>query len=104
MGLTLDLEGHLVFFGSYHNNLINKIIHLIFIPTMTWTILLWLHNSGPLFAWPLENILPLDLSTLVVLLYVSYYALLDTIAAVNHGQFTIIVPVCSCLHWITHSF
>jgi uncharacterized membrane protein YGL010W len=32
----------LVFYGSYHNNKINQLIHIIFVPLILWTALVWL--------------------------------------------------------------
>jgi len=36
MGL-FDLEGALGFYGSYHNNRINQLIHVIFVPVIVWS-------------------------------------------------------------------
>ena len=36
MGL-FDLEGALGFYGSYHNNKINQLIHVIFVPCIVWS-------------------------------------------------------------------
>jgi len=36
MGL-FDLEGALGFYGSYHNNRINQLIHVIFVPCIVWS-------------------------------------------------------------------
>jgi len=36
MGL-FDLEGALGFYGSYHNNRMNQIIHVIFVPCIVWS-------------------------------------------------------------------
>jgi len=36
MGL-FDLEGALGFYGAYHNNRINQLIHVIFVPCIVWS-------------------------------------------------------------------
>jgi hypothetical protein len=55
----------------------------MFVPILVWTALVWLHNSGSLFVWPLEKIVPFDMATLIFVIYVGYYLLLDPIAAVR---------------------
>jgi len=42
MGL-FDLEGALGFYGSYHNNKINQLIHVIFVPCIVWSFMVVLN-------------------------------------------------------------
>jgi len=38
-----DLEGALGFYGSYHNNKINQLIHVIFVPCIVWSFMVVLN-------------------------------------------------------------
>lgn len=35
--MSLDLEKHLVFYGSYHSNPVNVAIHMVCVPTILMT-------------------------------------------------------------------
>lgn len=43
-----DLKDQLVFYGSYHHNKWNKLIHLFFVPLIWWTAVVWACQTGPL--------------------------------------------------------
>eukprot|EP01102_Stenamoeba_stenopodia_P017420 TRINITY_DN622_c0_g1_i1.p1 TRINITY_DN622_c0_g1~~TRINITY_DN622_c0_g1_i1.p1 ORF type:complete len:202 (+),score=30.67 TRINITY_DN622_c0_g1_i1:187-792(+) len=55
MASALDLRQQLSFYGSYHNNKWNKLIHVVFVPTIVWTLLVWLAAIGPLESFPFVN-------------------------------------------------
>lgn len=100
-----SLKKQLVVYGSHHNNKVNVAIHMIFVPTIFWTgkikcnlsynsilmqalALVFTANTGPLvdvtgtpFSF-LSGFGP-NLSFVTVLGYLTYYAILDPIAAVS---------------------
>ncbi|KAI9485739.1 MAG: hypothetical protein EXX96DRAFT_546297 [Benjaminiella poitrasii] len=81
-----SLKKQLVVYGAHHNNPINVAIHMIFVPTIFWTALVFCANTGPFFN--VKNTLfsflaPFgpNFSFFVVAGYFLYYAILDPIAA-----------------------
>jgi hypothetical protein len=48
MGLSLNLLDQLAFYGAYHNNRWNQLIHFVFVPSIVWTVLVWLSYTGPI--------------------------------------------------------
>lgn len=51
MGFNFNLKDQLTFYGSYHNNKWNQLIHLFFVPLILWTVAVWLAYTGPLFPY-----------------------------------------------------
>ena len=47
-GLTFDLLDQLTFYGAYHRHPVNKLIHLVCVPGIAWSALVWLASCGPL--------------------------------------------------------
>lgn len=47
-GFNLDLLDQLSFYGSYHRHPMNKLIHLVCVPGIAWSVLVWLAAAGPL--------------------------------------------------------
>ncbi len=45
---TCARADQLTFYGSYHANPWNQLIHFIFVPTILWTVLVWLAALGPI--------------------------------------------------------
>ncbi|RCI05308.1 hypothetical protein CU098_013407 [Rhizopus stolonifer] len=81
-----SLKKQLVVYGSHHNNKVNVTIHMIFVPTIFWTALVFAANTGPLVNvkdTPFEFLLPFgpNLSFFGAVFYLTYYAILDPIAA-----------------------
>ncbi|CAG8516250.1 2843_t:CDS:2 [Funneliformis mosseae] len=84
MGL-LNLEEQLTFYGKYHNNDINKMIHIVCVPLIVWSFLVWAANTGPLLPYEEDSLWRLtpfepNLALLVVLIYIFYYLLLEPVA------------------------
>eukprot|EP00873_Tetraselmis_striata_P040999 jgi/Tetstr1/461263/TSEL_006391.t1 len=40
-GLSFDLVSQLSFYGAYHSNKINQLIHFVFVPLISWSVLVW---------------------------------------------------------------
>ena len=48
LGFNLDLLDQLSFYGSYHRHPMNKLIHLVCVPGIAWSTLVWFAATGPL--------------------------------------------------------
>lgn len=49
LGFNFNLREQLTFYGSYHNNFWNQVIHFIFVPAIFWTAAVWLAYTPELF-------------------------------------------------------
>ena len=84
-----SLLDQLTFYGSYHRDARNKAVHLVCVPLIAWSVLVWLWACDEVTV--LENALPDALArhaptapaTLVVLAYAGYYASLDGFAGMT---------------------
>jgi uncharacterized membrane protein YGL010W len=66
-GLSFNLLDQLVFYGSYHNNPWNQLIHFFFVPCIWMSAGVWLCYTGELLPNPLASILPGDLGQYFVI-------------------------------------
>eukprot|EP01098_Paradermamoeba_levis_P003753 TRINITY_DN1669_c0_g1_i1.p1 TRINITY_DN1669_c0_g1~~TRINITY_DN1669_c0_g1_i1.p1 ORF type:complete len:210 (-),score=65.02 TRINITY_DN1669_c0_g1_i1:46-675(-) len=88
-----DLPSQISYYAAYHNNTVNKLIHLVFVPTILWTALVLLCYSGPLFDIPfVRNLLAgsalspyvvFNFSFLLVCFYSVYFIILEPFAGVT---------------------
>nr|GMC72014.1 uncharacterized endoplasmic reticulum membrane protein C16E8.02-like [Ipomoea batatas] len=81
MGL-LDLEKHFAFYGAYHSNPVNVLIHVVFVWPIFFTALIPLYFTSPIFkASPIQlcdhTILVLNYGFLLTLVYGVFYVALD---------------------------
>eukprot|EP00271_Cylindrocystis_brebissonii_P014578 TRINITY_DN35966_c0_g1_i1.p1 TRINITY_DN35966_c0_g1~~TRINITY_DN35966_c0_g1_i1.p1 ORF type:complete len:203 (-),score=16.48 TRINITY_DN35966_c0_g1_i1:1018-1626(-) len=79
-----DLEEQFAFYGAYHSNIINVIIHCVFVWPILFTFLVFCSYSSPLFSTPLpfgpfpgHELVVFNLAFFVAAFYGSYYVLLD---------------------------
>jgi len=111
MGLNFNLEDQLAFYGEYHNNKWNQLIHVLFVPLIWWSAVVFTCHSGPLVeAYPtlssllgtvgLEGLLPefvaqnfvLNLGALALAFYCIYYLTLgDLFAAISFDVILVIL-------------
>jgi len=75
-----DFDKELVFYGAFHQNPWNQLIHFVFVPTI-WFSFILLHCYLPVFGFkglfvPFTNH-PVTWGTVQVLVYLSYYLPLD---------------------------
>ncbi|KAI9813744.1 MAG: Alpha subunit of the F1 sector of mitochondrial F1F0 ATP synthase [Phylliscum demangeonii] len=81
--MSLHLEKQLTFYGSYHHNPVNVIIHVICVPLLLMTALLLGTNTPALIPLPdafqLKQ-LPPNLGVISALLYASLYILMEPVA------------------------
>ena len=76
----LDLEKHFAFYGAYHSNPVNVLIHIIFVWPILFTALILLYFTPPLFSAPqigLPSALVFNYGFLSTLIYALFYAALD---------------------------
>lgn len=72
-----DFEKQLAFYSAYHHNWVNKIIHVIFVPTIMSTVLVWLSNY-----WVVDG--SISLAHIVAAIYGLYYIVLEKTAGVRN--------------------
>ncbi|KAJ3329586.1 hypothetical protein HDU93_000873 [Gonapodya sp. JEL0774] len=97
---SLNLEKEMVFYGSYHSDSRNKLVHLVFVPTILWSGLVWF--AHPTFALlpgtftvplPLLSSVPIsyDVSFFVALGYALYYVGLEPVAGSFYSLFLLLM-------------
>ncbi|KAI8144814.1 hypothetical protein BJV82DRAFT_606375 [Fennellomyces sp. T-0311] len=78
-----SLKKQLVTYGAHHNNKVNVAIHMVFVPCIFWTALVFGAKTGPLIEnapkW-LRTFGP-NLSFFTVVGYSLYYTVLDPVAS-----------------------
>ncbi|KAL9689224.1 hypothetical protein QQ045_033658 [Rhodiola kirilowii] len=80
MGQTglLDLERHFAFYGAYHSNPTNILIHMIFVWPILFTALILLYFTPPFqLQIPLPHPLVFNFGLLSTLAYAAFYVCLD---------------------------
>eukprot|EP01025_Chloroclados_australasicus_P052103 TRINITY_DN6063_c1_g1_i1.p1 TRINITY_DN6063_c1_g1~~TRINITY_DN6063_c1_g1_i1.p1 ORF type:complete len:200 (-),score=4.20 TRINITY_DN6063_c1_g1_i1:507-1073(-) len=85
LGFNFDLLDQLTFYGAYHNNKWNQIIHFFFVPMIMWSVLVWMAYTGQLYSsTPLNTIgIELNLSLIFCVIYFGYYLTLDFFAGLS---------------------
>ncbi|KAL9402167.1 hypothetical protein Peur_006016 [Populus x canadensis] len=81
----IDLEKHFAFYGAYHSNSINILIHMIFVWPIFFTACLILYFTPPLFSLPQVQlslfgygvVLFFNVGFFLVLIYALFYICLD---------------------------
>jgi len=82
------LEDQLVFYGAYHSNRWNKLIHFICVPIIFWTALVILTPFGSFADTPeivpagLREFFPINVPFFVVLVYSIWYVVLEPFAGI----------------------
>ncbi|KAK4522413.1 hypothetical protein GAYE_HTGSCF06PCTG21G0300 [Galdieria yellowstonensis] len=88
----LDLEEQYTFYASYHSNIVNKLVHIVFVPIILWSTFVFVSFTGVLFPKVQESlfqfvptlapIIPLNGAFLLALSYICYYEILNAKAGV----------------------
>eukprot|EP00877_Chromochloris_zofingiensis_P012010 jgi/Chrzof1/7062/Cz02g09110.t1 len=96
-GLTFNLVDQLTFYGSYHTNKWNQLIHFIFVPAILWSLMVWLAYAGPVLPLSPDHLtfLPPEISRFVVInapaivaaLYTLFYLCLEPFAGLTWSLF-----------------
>jgi len=88
MSSLFDIRKQLTFYGSYHSHPVNVAIHIFGVPLLLWSALVMATTIPspsflPSIRYALTSALVFDLNTpaLVSVFYLSYYLLLDPVAA-----------------------
>jgi uncharacterized membrane protein YGL010W len=83
-----NVEKQLVFYGAYHSNKINVLIHIICVPLIVWSFQaiiapFKLPSFVPAYGYAFNDYLIFDTNyaTLMAAIYITYYFLLEPIAA-----------------------
>ncbi|ESZ93739.1 hypothetical protein SBOR_5876 [Sclerotinia borealis F-4128] len=81
--MSLNLEKQLTFYGAYHHNPTNVLIHMTCVPLIMATSFFLCSNSPtliPLPSWLTVPNLPLNVSTIGSIFYSGFYILLEPVA------------------------
>ena len=73
LGLSLDIYREFAFYGAYHSNAMNQLVHIIFVPLIWGSMACWLAYL-PLYPNAPKA---LNWSIVFYLVYAVYYFLLD---------------------------
>ncbi|KAG0471053.1 hypothetical protein HPP92_015599 [Vanilla planifolia] len=73
----LDLEKHYAFYGAYHSNSVNVLIHTIFVWPIFFSSLVLFYFTRPLIHLPFAGGLDLNFAFFSTLLYALFYIAFD---------------------------
>ena len=92
-----DLEKHFGFYGAYHSNPVNILIHTVFVWPIFYTSLILYHFTPPLLRLRGPGSLDLDLNLglAFALFYALFYLLLDRRAGALAGALCLLCWVSS---------
>ncbi|GLJ50279.1 hypothetical protein SUGI_1070770 [Cryptomeria japonica] len=99
---VIDLEKHFAFYGAYHSNKINVLIHTIFVWPIFFTLLI-LESFTPSIGLlpfppgtlPFQEFMVLNLSFVTAIVYGLFYVLLDKKAGTIAGVLCLICWISS---------
>ncbi len=57
LGFNLNFYDQLSFYGAYHHNKWNQLVHFIFVPLIFWSASVWLSYTGQLVPYDLPGAL-----------------------------------------------
>ncbi|KAK0633458.1 hypothetical protein B0T14DRAFT_399673, partial [Immersiella caudata] len=81
--MSLDLEKQLTFYGAYHHNTVNIVIHMICVPLILFSAFEIAANTGPFFTLPSWLQIPYldpNMGTFAAILWGALYVLLEPVA------------------------
>ncbi|KAK4035168.1 hypothetical protein C8A01DRAFT_48605 [Parachaetomium inaequale] len=81
--MSLDLEKQLTFYGAYHHNQVNVIIHVVCVPLILFSFFELASNYGPFFTLPPWLQIPYlepNLGTFAAMTWGGLYLLLEPVA------------------------
>ncbi|KAI0165971.1 DUF962 domain-containing protein [Xylariaceae sp. FL1272] len=99
--MSLNLEKQLTFYGAYHHNSVNVLIHMICVPLILFTGFALAANTGILIPLPSVLAVPnlqLNLGTLAALTWGGLYVLLEPVAG------TILAFICLAAAALANTF
>ncbi|KAK4199578.1 hypothetical protein QBC40DRAFT_80438 [Triangularia verruculosa] len=81
--MSLDLEKQLTFYGAYHHNQVNIVIHMVCVPLILFSAFALASNYGPFFTLPSWLSIPYltpNLGTFAAMIWGALYLLLEPVA------------------------
>mmetsp|Transcript_14690 Transcript_14690/g.21676 ORF Transcript_14690/g.21676 Transcript_14690/m.21676 type:complete len:197 (-) Transcript_14690:118-708(-) len=87
-GFSLNLTEQLVFYGSYHHNPMNQLIHVIFVPLIWFTAIVFLTYSPecfPSLASKFSFVDRADAAMIVTICEGTYYIFLDRVVGGSYA-------------------
>ena len=57
LGFNLNFYDQLTFYGAYHHNKWNQLVHFVFVPAIFWSAAVWLSYTGQLIPYDLPQAL-----------------------------------------------
>eukprot|EP00891_Asterochloris_glomerata_P003132 jgi/Astpho2/3132/Aster-03416 len=110
-GFNTNLTDQLAFYGAYHHNKWNQLIHLVFVPAIMWSAFVWAAYTGSLVPWDcsahlhflphwLSSQVVLNQSAFALLFYWAYYIVLERFAGLTWGLF-LGAPLWLTATWFT---
>ncbi|RKP13752.1 hypothetical protein BJ684DRAFT_4544, partial [Piptocephalis cylindrospora] len=92
-----DFEKQLSFYGQYHANKFNVLVHVLCVPAIVWSALVLLSTTGPVLDVSVGPILTQvglvpTAALLSTLFYVGYYILLEPVAGLLYAP--ILLGMC----------
>ena len=100
MGGMLDLEQQVGFYAQYHHNSVNKWIHIVCIPQLLWTGLVFMAYTGAFVSVPVGAGLPavpVNGALVVAIVYALFYAALEPRAGVLYWPVLAVMVVSADL-------
>lgn len=94
-----DFKSQLAFYGEYHNNPINQLIHIVFVPTIVWTVLVWTSLLGEVLPHPAFLPAWLELHPgwiIATIAYGIYFIILEPMAGLVAALFYQCVWASAC--------
>lgn len=106
LGFNFNLKDQLVFYGSYHNNPVNQLIHFVFVPALWWTVAVWLAYTPEAFHVDMSEHVPaccgqyllFNGSFFLAALYSLYYVLLEPVAGLTWAGL-VALPLWGLANW-----
>ncbi|KAG1907491.1 uncharacterized protein F5891DRAFT_374127 [Suillus fuscotomentosus] len=106
MTLSLfDVRKQLTFYGSYHSNPINILVHIFGVPAILWSSLLLATRIQtpaflPVFRYTFNEYLSFDLNTsaVVAAIYLGYYIILEPFAALLYAPQIVLLLLTATAH------
>ena len=115
--MNLDLKEQLTFYGAYHHNPINQLIHVIFVPLILWSVIIWTAYTPIIPPFPpnvsylfpsllppfISNLLPFNASFFLLTYYSIYYTALHPLVGASWAVFTAL-PMWGSANYFQQAF
>ncbi|RKO86760.1 hypothetical protein BDK51DRAFT_33533, partial [Blyttiomyces helicus] len=85
---VFNLESQMLQYGQCTNIL----IHCVFVPTILWTVMVWLTQTPEIATYAYSDYLPLNFALVGTLGYGVYYTILDPVAGAL--VFPVLISMC----------